>query len=163
VVGVLAAKAKAFAQQECSHRGFIIKRIVRWEDCVGAWGSGSFENDDAADWLAQLGTIAPDDLTKIFGQAADDTTYFEAPAARVVVAAAEVVAALKGSPVKGVPPEIVKWTTNRQKPTPELKALALRALDRVRKNSELKDLWLEADGLNDWTAAIQDLQTRVGS
>jgi len=120
---------------------------------VGAWGSGSFENDDAADWLAQLGTIAPDDLTKIFGQAADDTTYFEAPAARVVVAAAEVVAALKGSPVKGVPPEIVKWTTNRQKPTPELKALALRALDRVRKNSELKDLWLEADGLNNWTAA----------
>ena len=161
MVGVLAAKA--FTQQECSHRGFIIKRIVRWEDCVGAWGSGSFENDDAADWLAQLGTIAPDDLTKIFGQAADDTTYFEAPAARVVVAAAEVVAALKGSPVKGVPPEIVKWTTNRQKPTPELKALALRALDRVRKNSELKDLWLEADGLNDWTAAIQDLQTRVGS
>jgi hypothetical protein len=161
VVGVLAAKA--FAQQECSHRGFIIKRIVRREDCVGAWGSGSFENDDAADWLAQLGTIAPDDLTKIFGQAADDTTYFEAPAASVVVAAAEVVAALNLSPVKGVPPEIVKWTTNRQKPTPELKALALRALDRVRKNSELKDLWLEADGLNDWTAAIQDLQTRVGS
>jgi hypothetical protein len=161
VVGVLAAKA--FAQQECSHRGFIIKRIVRWEDCVGAWGSGSFENDDAADWLAQLGTIAPDDLTKIFGQAADDTIYFEAPAASVVVAAAEVVAALNGSPVKGVPPEIVKWTTNRQAPTPELKALALRALDRVRKNSELKDLWLEADGLNDWTAAIQDLQTRVGS
>ena len=154
---------KAFSQQECSHRGFIIKRIVRREDCVGAWGSGSFENDDAADWLAQLGTIAPDDLTKIFGQAADDTTYFEAPAARVVVAAAEVVAGLNGSPVKGVPPEIVKWTTNRQKPTPELKALALRALDRVRKNSELKDLWLEADGLNDWTAAIQDLQTRVGS
>jgi len=35
-------------------------------------------------------------------------------------------------------------------------------LERVRKNSELKDLWLEADGLNDWIAAIQDLQTRVG-
>jgi len=131
---------------------------------VGAWDSGTFENDDAADWLAELGTITPDDLTEIFGQAADDTTtYFEAPAASVVVAAAEVVAALNGSPVKGLPPEIVKWTTNRQAPTPELKALALRALDRVRKNSELKDLWLEADRLNDWTAAIQDLQTRVGS
>ena len=61
VVGVLAAKA--FAQQECSHRGFIIKRIVRREDCVGAWGSGSFENDDATDWLAQLGTIGPADPT----------------------------------------------------------------------------------------------------
>jgi hypothetical protein len=130
---------------------------------MGGWGSGSFENDDAADWLAQLGTIAPDDLTKIFGQAADETTYFEAPAASVVVAASEVVATLNGSPVKRVPAEIVKWTTNRQALTPELKALALRALDRVRENSELKDLWQEADGLNDWTAAIQDLQTRVGS
>jgi len=116
---------------------------------MGAWGSGSFENDDAADWLAELGIIASDDLTKIFAQAADDPTYFEAPAASVVVAAAEVVAALNGSPAKGVPEEIVNWTMNRPTPTPELKALALRALDRVRKNSELKDLWLEADGLND--------------
>lgn len=129
---------------------------------MAAWGSGSFENDDAADWLAELRTIAPDDLTKIFSQAADDPAYFEAPAASVVVAAAEVIAALNGSPANGVPPEIVKWTANRPAPTPELKALALRALDRVRKNSELKDLWLEADGLNDWTAAIQDLQIRVG-
>ena len=130
---------------------------------MAAWGSGSFENDDAADWLAQLGTMGPDDLTKIFGTAADDTAYFEAPAASVVVAAAEVVAALNAHPPNEVPPVIVKWTANRQAPTPELKALVLRALDRVRKNSELKDLWLEADGLNDWTAAIQDLQTRVGS
>ena len=130
---------------------------------MGAWGSGSFENDDAADWLAQLGTVGPDDLIKIFSKAADDTAYFEAPNASIVVAAAEVVAALNGCPAKDVPTEIVKWTTNRQVPTPELKALALRALERVRRNSELKDLWLEADGLNDWTAAIQDLQTRVGS
>jgi hypothetical protein len=130
---------------------------------MGAWGSGSFENDDAADWLAKLDTITFDDLTKIFGQAADDPAYFEAPAASVVVAAAEVVAALNGSPAREVPQEIVKWMMNRPAPTPEVKALALRALDRVRKNSELKDLWLEADGLNDWTAAIQDLQTRVGS
>jgi len=128
---------------------------------MGAWGTGSFENDDAADWLAELGTIVPDDLTEILVQAADNLSYLQAPASRIVVAAAEVVAALNGSPAQEVPPEIVEWTTNRQASIPELKALALRALERVRKNSELKDLWLEADGLNDWIAAIQDLQTRV--
>jgi hypothetical protein len=127
-----------------------------------AWGTGSFENDDAADWLAELGTIAPDDMAQIFLQAAENPGYLEVPASSVVVAAAEVIAALNGSPAEEVPPEIVKWTTNRQASTQELKALALRALERVRKNSELKDLWLEADGLNDWIAAIQDLQTRVG-
>jgi hypothetical protein len=126
------------------------------------WGTGSFENDYAADWLAKLATIAPDDLTQIFVQAADNPGYLEAPAAGVVVAAAEAIAALKGSPAKGVPPEIIKWTTNRPASTPELIALALRALERVRRDSELKDLWLEADGLNDWIAALQDLQTRVG-
>jgi hypothetical protein len=129
---------------------------------MGAWGTGSFENDDAADWIAELATIVPDDLTQIFVQAADYPSYLEAPASRVVVAAAEVIAALSGSPAQEVPPEIIKWTTNRQASTQELKALALRALERVRKNSELKDLWLEADGLNDWIAAMQDLQTRVG-
>jgi hypothetical protein len=127
-----------------------------------AWGTGSFENEYAADWLAKLGTMAPDDLAQIFAQAADHPGYLEALAASVVVAAAEAVAALKGSPAEGVPPEIIKWTTNRQASTPEIIALALRALERVRKDSELKDLWLEADGLNDWIAAIQDLQTRVG-
>jgi|ERR1022692_538598 hypothetical protein len=130
---------------------------------MAAWGTGSFENDDAAGWLAKLGTIAPDNLTQIFVQAADHPGYLEASAASVVVAAAEVIAALSSSTAQGVPPEIVKWTTNRPASTPELKTLALRALERVRRNSELKDLWLEADGLNDWTAAIQDLQTRVGS
>jgi hypothetical protein len=131
---------------------------------MGTWGTGSFENDDAADWLTRLGTIAPDDLTQIFAQAADNPNYLEAPAASVVVAAAEVIAALNGSPAKELPPEIVRWTnSHRQAPAPEIKALAIRALDRVRRNSELKDLWLEADGLNEWIAAIQDLQIRLES
>jgi hypothetical protein len=129
---------------------------------LAGWGTGSFENEDAASWLAQLGTITLDDLTQILVRAADDPGYLEAPAASAAVAAAEVVAALNGSPAEQVPSPIVKWMEkNPQPPTPELKALAIRALERVRRNSELKDLWLEADGLNDWIAAIQNLQTRL--
>ena len=133
---------------------------------MGAWGAGSFENDDAKDWLAGLGSIAPDGLTRIFAEAADHPGYLEAPAACVVIAAGEVVAAVNGASAEGLPAEIVQWTTSHpaavaELKTPELRALALRALERVRKNSELKDLWLEADGLNEWIAAVQDLQTRV--
>jgi glycine/D-amino acid oxidase-like deaminating enzyme len=130
---------------------------------VGAWGTGSFENDDAADWLAELNTITPADLTKILVQAADHAGYLEAPAANVAVAAAEIVAALNGSLAPGAP-AIVEWTKKHpQAFTPELKALAIRALERVRRNSEVKDLWLEADGLNDWIATLQDLQARLAS
>ena len=129
---------------------------------MSRWGVGSFENDDAASWLAKLGPITRDDLTKIFLHAADNPDYLEAPDASVTVAAAEVIAAVNGSPAAGVSREIAEWTKgNREASAPDLKALAIRALERVRRNSELKDLWLEADGLNEWIAAIHDLQTRL--
>jgi hypothetical protein len=129
---------------------------------MGAWGSGSFENDDAADWVAGLATITPDDLTRIFTRAADDPSYLEAPDASIAVAAAEVIAALHGAPAKNVPAKIVEWTeSHTDASTPELKALATRAVERVRRDSEVKDLWLEADGIKDWIEEIQDLQTRL--
>jgi hypothetical protein len=130
---------------------------------VGAWGTGSFENDDAAGWVAGLGAIAPEDLMKILGQAADDPGYLEAPAAYIAVAAGEVVAALNGAAGEGAPSAIVDWARKHpQGFSAELGAVAIRALERVRRNSELKDLWLEADGLNDWVAAIRELQGRLG-
>jgi Domain of unknown function (DUF4259) len=129
---------------------------------VGAWGTGSFENDDAANWIGKLGTITPDDLTKVLVQAADDPAYLEAPAASAAVAAGEVVAALNGAPAEGAPVGIAAWAKKHpQAFSPELKALAMRTLERVRKNSELKDLWMEADGLNDWIGAMRELQGRL--
>jgi len=129
---------------------------------VGAWGTGSFENDDAADWVAGLGAITPVELTKILVRSADDPEYLEGPAAYVTVAAGEVVAALKGAPGTGAPVAIVEWARRHpQALTPELAALAGRAVDRVRRNSELKDLWMQADGLNEWIAAIGELQGRL--
>ncbi len=131
---------------------------------MGGWGTGSFENDDAMDWLSRLGAIGPADLAKIFKQAADDPTYLEAPAASIVVAAGEVLAALNGSPAPAVPPAIDEWLKKYPRvSTPELNTLAVRALERVRRDSELKDLWMEADGLNDWTAVLRDLQARLGA
>jgi hypothetical protein len=113
--------------------------------------------------LASLATLTPDQLTPIFVRAADDPEYLEGPEASVAVAAAEVVAALNGSPAESAPAAIDAWTKSHpQALTPQLRELAARAMDRVRRNSELKDLWMEADGLNDWIAAIQDLQTRLG-
>jgi hypothetical protein len=130
---------------------------------MGGWGTGSFENDEAAGWLAHLAAIGPADLAKIFTHASDDASYLEAPAASIAVAAAEVLAALNGSPAPAAPPAIDEWVKKYSRiSTPELNALAVRALERVRRNSELKDLWMEADGLNDWVAAIRELQSRLG-
>jgi hypothetical protein len=128
---------------------------------VGAWGTGSFENDDAVGWVAGLDAITPEELMRILARAADDPEYLEAPAARVAVAAGEVVAALNGSVAGSAPAKVGEWA-GRHAGTPELKAVAARALERVRRNSEVKDLWMEADGLNEWVAVIKELQGRVG-
>jgi hypothetical protein len=40
--------------------------------------------------------------------------------------------------------------------------VARTAVNKVRLSSELKDLWLEAEGLNEWSAALRDLEKRLG-
>jgi hypothetical protein len=68
---------------------------------MGAWDAGSFDNDDAADWLADF-CDGPDGerITGALSTVAemDAGEYLEAPECSVGLAAAEVVAALKGVP-----------------------------------------------------------------
>jgi hypothetical protein len=128
---------------------------------LGAWGTGSFENDDAVAWIAGLGAVTPEELMGILARAADAPEYLEAAPARIAVAAGEVVSALNGSAAEGAPAGILEWA-GKHVGSPELKAAAVRALDRVRRNSEVKDLWMEADGLNEWVAVMKELEGRVG-
>jgi hypothetical protein len=133
---------------------------------MAGWGTGSFENDDAQAWLPQLASLTVDDLKPPLSRAADNADYLEAPNSSIAVAAAEVVAALKGAPAAAMPKEIADWVSraklnSNEGPIPDLAVLALRAIQRVRTKSELKDLWLEADGLNEWSANLRDLEKRL--
>ncbi|MBZ5667143.1 MAG: DUF4259 domain-containing protein [Acidobacteriia bacterium] len=131
---------------------------------MGGWGTGSFENDDAQDFLEQLKSLGIDDLRPILARAADQEDYLEAPESSVAVVAAEVVAALVAAKGGGSssPPQIMDWISKNQAAVPaDLVDLARRAVARVRTNSELKDLWLEAEGLNEWSAELRDLEGRL--
>jgi hypothetical protein len=131
---------------------------------MAGWGTGSFENDDAQDFLGQLKSLGMDGLQQILGRAADEREYLEAPESSVAIAAAEVIAALKGSPSTNVPREIVDWiVTVKTGAPPDLNEWAARAVNKVRTHSELKDLWLEAEGLNEWSAALRDLEQRLSN
>ena len=128
---------------------------------MSAWGSGSFENDDAQDFVCDLHSKVIDDLQGIFTRAAGQSEYLEAPDASVAVAAAEVIAALKGAPPEPLPREIARWVSEAPAASTDLSELARQAVNRVRLSSELKDLWLEADGLNEWSAGLRDLEQRL--
>jgi hypothetical protein len=131
------------------------------------WCAGSFENEDAQSFLGRLNSLGVDDLRQMLTHAADQN-YLEAPESGEVVAAAEVVAALvagaSGETLSpGTSPQIVDWIRKSDDAIPpDLVDLAHRAVEKVRTNSELKDLWLEAEGLNEWSAALRELEGRLG-
>jgi hypothetical protein len=132
---------------------------------MAGWGTGSFENDDAQTWLGLLKSLTIDDLKQSLTRAADQPDYLGAPESSIAVATAETIAALKGAPAEAAPREIVDWVALAQPDgsIPQLAELAVRAVRRVRANSELKDLWLEAEGLNEWSTALRELEKRLSS
>lgn len=130
---------------------------------MGAWGPGSFENDDAADFVYELEEA---DGSKILARALKKALGDEEPdveAGSRAIAAAEVVAGLKGAPRAELPPEVEDWIAAHQgRHEKDLSPLALRAVDRVRSDSELQDVWAES-GDEGWQAALADLERRLSS
>lgn len=126
------------------------------------WGTGSFENEDAQNFLKSLASIQPEEIKRLLSVAADEADYSNTSESSVVIVAAEMVASAKGAPPKSMPNEISDWMGKVEgAPSGELIDLARRAVHKVRLNSELKDLWQEADGLNEWSAVLRELEERL--
>lgn len=135
---------------------------------MGAWDSDNFSNDDAADWLAEL--IDGDSIDLLKDALADvledePGEYLEAPECSSALAAAEIVAAANGKPADEMPEEALDWLEDRGREIAErveLLEMARRAVGRIQENSELKDLWDEADSLDEWNKVQDNLRTRLG-
>lgn len=130
---------------------------------MSAWGFGSFENDDAADWIADLVEMNDEALIdEAFERAMEAKGgYIEAPEASCALAAAEVVAALRGKPASELPDEIRGWLEGKPGPSTERLQNARQAVAAVRKESELRDLWEEQEELEDWEPVVADLERRL--
>ena len=128
------------------------------------WGAGSFENDDAQNFLVALDSKQPADLKQVLAHAADEADYLDASRSSAVIVVAEVVATAKGAPPQTVPSQIAEWVSKVEgAPSAAMNDLACRAVNKVRMNSELKDLWQEAEGLNEWSAGLRELEARLGA
>jgi hypothetical protein len=132
---------------------------------MGAWGSGSFENDDASDWIADFcddpdKELISDALSTVAEMDADED--LEAPDCTVGIAAAEVVAALKGAANPGMPDDAKECVEKLKiKADPSMVSLALKAVERIKTNSELKELWDESESRNEWDSAMDNLEARL--
>jgi hypothetical protein len=113
---------------------------------MGAWESGVFDNDDAADWINELaGANSLDILSNAIDAVMKADDYLEAPEGSRLLCACEVIAALSDKPSTNLPDEVSQWVKSYEaQDSSELIPVALQAIDRViDDNSELKQLWEE--------------------
>jgi hypothetical protein len=127
---------------------------------MGAWGAGSFDNDEANDFADDLveGTVLLDELLETV-DAAEEINALEATQA---IAAAETVAALRRKPNEKIPEELEIWVSKQRMGFVDAQ-LAIRVVEKIREESELKQQWDDAaeEEKNAWYAAIDDLLARL--
>ena len=130
---------------------------------MGAWGTGSFDNDDALDWVSNLeeseGNSAIEDALDAISP--DDSEYIEAPECSMAIAAAEVIAALGYRPSRDLPDNVREWVRGRPIPDERLRQRARDAITRILRSSEFQELWAESPDAAAWTASLQNLQERL--
>ncbi len=134
---------------------------------MGTWDVDSFGNDTACDWAYDLEetedlSLVGDTLQRVINSG---DGYLEAGDAEEGVAAAEVVARLKGNfGARNAYTETVDaWVAeNPVTPPRNLVDSAMRALERISSPpSELREQWEESEDFEKWRKSLADLMRRV--
>src|SRR5690349_8397113 len=131
---------------------------------MGVWGVGAFENDASLDWVEMLCDSSGVDLIVSAFEVVVETEGedLEVDECHNALAASEVIAALKNAPSPRLPDEIKEWLGNQSIIVDDhLIQLALQAIEKVRRDSELNDLWSEGDGPQEWYLALAELESRL--
>jgi hypothetical protein len=130
---------------------------------MGAWGTGVFENDDAADFVGDVvegNSLAPikaaiDRVLQIEGE------YLEAPDASQALAAAAILALLKDKASAGVETTeaLGEWVGRTKiSPPKDLLENARHSIERIlTEPSELLELWSESDEFAEWKSSTEKL------
>ncbi len=94
-----------------------------------------------------------------------ESEYIEAPEAQMAVAAADVLARLKGDSgqLDAYTESVDQWVKNHPMTPPEILVRKARSvLDRIQgKNSELRELWEESPDYSKWVASLDALKQRL--
>jgi len=137
---------------------------------MGAWGSGSFENDTAMDWAAEVQSV--DDVRRPFERLKEETDahgvepelVLDADFACELIAAAETVAMMMGRRSRDFPDDLAERLANAAEPDDLLFHQARNGALHALRHSELAELWEEAveeGGTNPWLEEMTRLFDRL--
>jgi len=109
---------------------------------MGAWGVLPFENDNALDWVWSLEDAEDFSVLSeaIDAVASQDKIIEDCEEA---IAAAEVIAALRGHPLPELPNEVAEFVKKhtKKKPSDQPMKLAIAVVSRISETSDLKSRW----------------------
>ena len=137
---------------------------------MGTWGVDSLENDGACDYASEVASST--DFVRL--EATFDrllkqgTDYVQAPDAEEAIAAADIIARLRGRFGKrdAYTESIDKWVEQMQRrkhsPSEALVDQAPRTVARIPSEpSELLELWTDSEELPVWKEAVEALLKRL--
>jgi hypothetical protein len=127
---------------------------------MGAWGTGPFDNDDAADFATSLDHLQPKQrvgaIRDALTEAGEQTGYLDRDVGGAAVAAAALLAAQGDN---GLPIDCIHGPKQLIPELPDdLRPIAVLALARVLgENSELNELWVDSPHAEAWLHMVAQL------
>jgi hypothetical protein len=131
---------------------------------ASGWAADTLSNDDAADLLGQIPDGGVEAICSALDAALTPASPVSDERASRALAAAEMVAAMVGNPSRYLPAPCKAWAMLHSKDANRnLIESAVRAVDRVVKNSETQELMQEggAKNLQDWQVSVTNLKARL--
>ena len=131
---------------------------------MGAWGFDNLENDTALDWLGDFcrdpNEAKISDAIAVVTEIGED--YLDADYCCEALAAAEIIAAINGSPNPSLPKDaqetVSRLTWELSKSMIEN---ALQAITMIKTDSELKELCEEGGSNLEWWQMLEGLEKRL--
>ncbi len=126
---------------------------------MAAWGTKTFEEDTANDWIQEL--IDSDDAREfLIDSITIDSGYLEADQASAILATGETLIALLDEPRSSVPSELVDWAgDNECDDVSDLPEITLTALDKVLTDeSELNNIWSDSEDYEEWKENLESMR-----
>ena len=127
-------------------------------------GAASFENDPATDWflLVEEAVDPGAIIASALDSAVGESEYLSVDQSCEAIAAAELSASCAGRASDGLPDNVRHWVdTHPHQPHDSEIDQAVRAVQRVRTESELRDYWDRSIDRDRWLREVDDLITRL--
>lgn len=135
---------------------------------MGSWGYTNFDNDTAQDFVADVEEEGIDRIVSAIEviKTIEEDAYLDSDLCAEALAAMEYIATAKDRMAEDFPEDAEDWVKAHKAQLLIIRGIVAKcqqAIDRIKNNSELKDLWEETEDFDNWNKVLDDLNTRISA